>query len=151
MPKKPGPPGPNNGRGVLLGSQAGKVVGRVLRNQVAPYLAFASLPTQIGGIPSRGIELAHHIATARLASAKRRRVSCACLFVDLSAAFYRTRLADSISVLRGAGAPPLLLELVQAWHTHTWWKVRGDERDTAMKKTKHTNRKHTTLTLNPKP
>ena len=116
------------------------------------------MPTQLGSFPSKTIEFGNHLVYQRAAFYKRKGITSAVIFPDMTAAFYRAlpelvlgplldekagavllgapsscmEASDYASRIQAAilerGAPPWLHRAIADWHTDTFFRVRHTER-----------------------
>ena len=83
------PLGQDNARGVLLSSTLGKLHAKYLRSDATGHVGSAVLPAQLGGFPNKTIEFGKHLVNQRAAFYKRKGITSATIFLDMTAAFYR--------------------------------------------------------------
>eukprot|EP00969_Alexandrium_andersonii_P062705 2761289-Alexandrium_andersonii.AAC.1 len=77
-------------RDIVLSSTLGKLAHRMNRRKAAPATDQLAMPSQCRGLQHRSTDMAAIHLRALLAIAKQRRRSCAFVFMDITAAFYRT-------------------------------------------------------------
>ena len=74
-------------RGVLTASTMGKTYAKKLRAELLPFLESRVHSSQYGGLPARNTEMATHHARTIMLKAKREKMACAALFMDVKNAF----------------------------------------------------------------
>ena len=74
-------------RGVLTASTMGKAYAKKLRAELLPFLEPRAHGSQYGGLPARNTEMATHHARTIMLKAKRDKMACADLFMDVKNAF----------------------------------------------------------------
>ena len=72
---------------MLTASTMGKAYAKKLRAELLPFLEPRAHGSQYGGLPARNTEMATHHARTIMLKAKRDKMACAALFMDVKNAF----------------------------------------------------------------
>ena len=105
VPRKPRMPMTlENGRGVLVSSHVGKVVGKMCRGRLVDALGQAAGPLQFGAVRGGGIDAPGFAVRLFLADLAARKANGAVLFTDLKSAFYTVFKEAALGPLTSAAA-----------------------------------------------
>ena len=78
-----------NWRAILLEEAGGKILHKLIRRVLEPYLMRVVGPVQCGGVPGRALALPRHQVLAHARWARKQKLSSCILFIDGRDAFYR--------------------------------------------------------------